>query len=270
MKPKKNGASRRGICGDERGVPIVRNVPTLLRRELNAYFASMLGYLVLMFFLVVMGVIFFFIVLFLSRGPTQLTAMELLFSMFWLPSLFVIPAITMRLLAEEKRLGTIEMLMTAPVTDFEVVLSKFLGAVVLYTLMWALTGFYVLILHHFSEGRTALDPGPIAGGYVGVLMIGQFLIAVGVLASSMTRNQVAAALMTFAVLFLFLIVLSYWTPHFLSGGPLDHWVRFLSASVQMEDFSRGIVDVRPLVLYLSGTALALFVTTRVVESRKWK
>jgi len=71
-------------------------------------------------------------------------------------------------------------------------------------------------------------------------------------------------------LFLFLIVLSYWTPHFLSGGALDRWVRLLSASVQMEDFSRGIVDVRPLVLYLSGTALMLFVTTRVVESRKWK
>jgi ABC-2 type transport system permease protein len=248
----------------------VRNVPTLLRRELNAYFASVMGYIVLMFFLVVMGVFFSFIVFYLSTGPTQLTAMDLFFSMFWLPSLFVIPAITMRLLAEEKRLGTIEMLMTAPVTDFEVVLAKFLGAVVLYSLMWGLTGLYVLILHRFSGGQAALDLGPIASGYVGVLIIGQFLIAVGMLASSMTRSQVAAALMTFAVLVLYLIVLSYWTPHFLAGGPLDRWVRLLSASVQMEDFTRGIVDVRPLVLYLTGTVWALFVTTRIVESRKWK
>ena len=109
----------------------MRNVLALLRRELNAYFASVLGYIVIMFFLVVMGVIFGTIVLFLSRGPTQVTAMEVMFSMAWLPALFLIPAITMRLLAEEKRAGTIEMLMTAPVTDFQVVFAKYLGAVVL-------------------------------------------------------------------------------------------------------------------------------------------
>jgi len=247
----------------------MRNVPVLLRRELNAYFASLLGYLVVMFFLVVMGVTFGVIVGYLNRGPTQFTAMRIMFSMFWLPSLFVIPAITMRLLAEEKRLGTLEMLMTAPVTDFEVVVAKFLGAVVLYTLMWALTGLYVLILHHFSEGQTTLDLGPIASGYIGVLIIGQFLIAVGVLASSLTRSQVAAALMCFAVVFLVLIVMN-WLSYLFPGGQFGNAFHLLSAFDQMEDFSRGIVDVRPLVLYLSGTGVALFVTTRVVESRKWK
>jgi ABC-2 type transport system permease protein len=124
----------------------MRNVPALLRRELNAYFASVLGYVVLMFFLVVMGVTFAVVVNYLFTGPKQTTAMRILFSMFWLPSLVVIPMITMRLLSEEKRAGTIEMLMTAPVTDFEVVFAKYLGAVVLYTLMWGLTGLYVLIL----------------------------------------------------------------------------------------------------------------------------
>jgi ABC-2 type transport system permease protein len=247
----------------------MRNVPTLLRRELNAYFASVLGYIVLMFFLVVMGVTFAVIVGYLNRGPTQFTAMRIMFSMFWLPSLFVIPAITMRLVAEEKRSGTIEMLMTAPVTDFEVVFSKYLGAVVLYTLMWALTGLYVLILHRFSGQQAALDLGPIASGYVGVLAIGQFLIAVGVLASSLTRSQVAAALMCFAVVFLVLIVLN-WLSFLFPGGAYGNAFRLLSAFEQMEDFSRGVVDVRPLVLYATGTVFALFVTTRVVESRKWK
>ena len=94
------------------------NVPPLLRRELNAYFASVLGYVALMFFLLVMGVTFAVVVRYLNTGPTQLTAMKILFSMFWLPSLVVVPMITMRLLAEEKRAGTLEMLMTAPVTDF--------------------------------------------------------------------------------------------------------------------------------------------------------
>jgi gliding motility-associated transport system permease protein len=247
----------------------MRNVPALLRRELNAYFASVLGYVVMMFFLIVMGVTFAVIVNYLNQGPTQLTAMKIMFSMFWLPSLVVIPMITMRLLAEEKRSGTIEMLMTAPVTDFEVVFAKYLGAVVLYTLMWALTGLYVLILRHYSGGTTALDLGPIACGYIGVLVIGQFLIAVGVLTSSLTKNQVTAALMSFALIFILLIVIN-WLGLLFQGGPINKIVKALSAFDYMEDFSRGILDVRPIVLYLSGTAAALFITTRAVESRKWR
>ncbi len=245
------------------------NVPPLLRRELNAYFASVLGYVALMFFLLVMGVTFAVVVRYLNTGPTQLTAMKILFSMFWLPSLVVVPMITMRLLAEEKRAGTLEMLMTAPVTDFEVVLAKFLGAVVLYAMMWALTGFYVLIVRHFSGSEAMLDLGPIFSGYLGVIVIGQFFIAVGLLASSMTKSQVAAALMSFAVVFMMLIVLN-WLTFLFPSGPLGKVFHAVSAFDQMEDFERGIVDVRPVVLYLSGTVLALFITTRVVESRKWK
>ena len=247
----------------------MRNVAALLRRELNAYFASVLGYVVLMFFLIVMGVTFAVIVNYLNHGPTQLTAMKIMFSMFWLPSLVVIPMITMRLLAEEKRSGTIEMLMTAPVTDFEVVFAKYLGAVVLYTLMWALTGLYVLILRHFSGGTTALDLGPIACGYIGVLVIGQFLIAVGVLSSSLTKNQVTAALMSFSLVFILLIVVN-WLGYLFQGGPINKIVKALSAFDHMDDFSRGILDVRPIVLYVMGTVAALFITTRVVESRKWR
>jgi len=246
------------------------NVLALLRRELNAYFASVLGYIVIMFFLVVMGVIFGFIVFFLSLGPTQLTAMEVMFSMAWVPALFLVPAITMRLLSEEKRAGTIEMLMTAPVTDFQVVFAKYLGAVVLYALMWGLTGFYVVILRHFAGASSALDLGPVASGYVGVLVIGQFLIAIGLLTSSLTKNQVAAALMSFAFLFLFLIVLGMWMPRFFASGNLSKLLQFLAYKSHMDDFSRGIVDVRPVVYYLSAAAWALFTTTRIVESRKWR
>lgn len=248
----------------------MRNVPVLLRRELNAYFASMLGYVVLMFFLVVMGVSFVSIVSELSsREPTQLTVMEGFFSWFWLPTLFLVPALTMRLLAEEKRSGTLEMLMTAPVTDFEVVLAKWLGAVGLYALMWAVTGLYVIILRHFSGGTTALDLGPILSGYLGVLLIGQFLIAVGVVASAVTRSQVTAFLIGFALTFLFLIAV-WFAYYFTRGTAAGRVFEFVSAFEQMNDFRRGIVDTRPLVLYVSGTVLALFVTTRVVESRKWK
>ena len=247
----------------------MRNILALLRRELNAYFASVLGYIVIMFFLVVMGVTFAVVVNYLSTGPKQVTAMKIMFSMFWLPSMVVIPMITMRLFAEEKRAGTLEMLMTAPVTDFQVVFAKYLGAVVLYALMWGLTGLYVVILRHFAGASSALDLGPIASGYVGVLVIGQFLIAIGLLTSSLTKNQVAAALMSFAVVFILLIVMN-WLTFLFQGGPVSKVVRAISAFEHMEDFARGILDVRPVVYYLSATAWALFTTTRIVESRKWR
>jgi ABC-2 type transport system permease protein len=247
----------------------MRNVPALLRRELNAYFASVLGYVVMMFFLVVMGATFAVVVNYLTTGPKQISAMKIMFSMFWLPSLVVIPIITMRLLSEEKRAGTLEMLMTAPVTDFEVVFAKYLGAVTLYALMWALTGLYVTILRHFAGGSAQLDLGPIASGYVGVLLIGQFLIAVGLLTSSLTKSQVMAALMSFALIFILLIVVN-WLSFLFQGGPVGQIVRAVSAFDHMDEFARGIVDMRPVMLYLSGAVWALFVTTRVVESRKWK
>jgi ABC-2 type transport system permease protein len=161
------------------------------------------------------------------------------------------------------------MLMTAPVTDFEVVVAKFLGAVALYALMWGVTALYVLILRHFSGGQAALDLGPIAAGYLGVLLVGQFLIAIGVLASSLTRNQVAAALMSFAVIFLLIIVVN-WLTYLFTGGALGTVCRYVSPFEHIEEFSRGIVDVRPVVWYLTGTMVVLFVTTRVVESRKWR
>jgi ABC-2 type transport system permease protein len=248
----------------------MRNVPTLLRRELNAYFASIVGYIVMVFFLVVMGVTFSVIVRYLTQAPTQFTAMKIMFSLFWLPSLFVVPAITMRLLAEEKRSGAIEMLMTAPVSELEVVVAKWLGAVVLYSMMWGGTALYVLILGYFSRGLATLDYGPIVSGYVGVLMVGQFLIALGLLCSALTKNQVVAALMAFALVFLLLVVVGLWLPWLVTGGEMGKFIKSVSAVEHMEDFARGLVDLRPLVLYASSTALVLFLTTRVVESRKWR
>ena len=145
----------------------------------------------------------------------------------------------------------------------------YLGAVVLYSLMWGLTGLYVVILRHFAGMSSALDLGPIASGYIGVLIIGQFLIAIGLLTSSLTKNQMAAALMSFAAVFILLIVMN-WLSFLFQGGPVSKIVRMFSAFEHMEDFSRGILDVRPIVFYLSATAWALFTTTRIVESRKWR
>jgi ABC-2 type transport system permease protein len=248
----------------------MRNVPALLRRELNAYFASVMGYVVAMFFLVVMGLVFARTLYELfTYQYTQLTVMQGFFTWFWLPSLVVVPVITMRLLAEEKRSGTIEMLMTAPVSDFEVVFAKWLGAVVLYGWMWGMTVVYALVLRKFSGGAGGLDWGPIASGYLGAILIGQFCVAIGVLASSLTKNQIIAALMTFAVI-LILFLGSFLLEMFLQGSKFWKVSAYLSMFEHMWDFSRGLIDLRPVVLYVSGTVMMLFAAVRVVESRKWR
>jgi len=247
----------------------MRCVPTLLRRELNAYFASVVGYIVTVLFLFVIGLFFKEVVDYLSQSPAQVSPMNIVFSMFWLPLLVVVPAITMRLVAEEKRSGTIELLMTAPVTEAEVVIAKWLGAVILYTLMWALTGFYVLILGYFARGFAALDYGPILGGYLGVLCTGQFFIALGLLASAFTRNQIAAFLISFAINFFFTLFF-YWEQSLSASGKWAAFLKYVSPFDHMQDFTRGLVDLRPLALYASGTVVVLFLAVRTLESRNWR
>jgi ABC-2 type transport system permease protein len=246
----------------------MKNVLALLRRELNAYFASVLGYVVTIVFLFVMGRTFYQIVLVFRERPMQMGPMEALFGMFWFPSLFIVPAITMRLLSEEKRSGTIEMLMTAPVTDIQVVLAKYLGAVLLYTLMWAVTGLYVFILRHFAGGATSLDLKQILVGYICVIVMGQFFVAIGLLASALTKNQVIGAVISVSAIFMFIIV-TFWQG-MSAQGDWATFFRYISPFEHVREFSRGILDLRPVVLYMSGTVVALFATTRVVESRKWR
>ncbi len=255
----------------------MRNIPTLLRRELGAYFTSVVGYISIMIFLLVMGLFFAMVVTQLVEGGTgaEYTVMQGWFFFSWVPMLFIVPAITMRLLAEEKRAGTIEMLMTAPVTDHELVVAKFLGALTLYAIMWALTSVYVVILRAFSSGATGLDIGPIWGGYVCMLLIGQFLIAIGLLASALTRNQLIAFITSFVLICVFVFA-QFMLPDILAGlrwisrYQAAQAVQYVAMFEHIQDFARGIIDLRPIVLYLSGTVLVLFIAIRVVESRKWR
>jgi len=219
-------------------------------------------------FLFVMGRTFYQIVIVFRERPMQMGPMEALFGMFWFPSLFIVPAITMRLLSEEKRSGTLEMLMTAPVTDFQVVFAKYLGAVILYTLMWAVTGLYIFILRHFAGDAASLDLKQILAGYICMIGMGQFFVAVGLLASALTKNQVIGAVISVSAIFAFIIV-TFWQGT-TATGEMAAFFRYISPFEHVREFSRGLVDVRPLVLYATGTVVALFATTRIVESRKWR
>lgn len=243
---------------------------TLWRKELTGYFLSPVAYVVSIFFLVVMGAIFSLLVSVLADGPTGVTIMNLLFgsTFFWIAMLIVMPLLTMRLLAEEKRNGTLETLLTAPVSDPAVVLAKYAGALSFYVLMWLPTVTYLLILRQFSALTAPVDFGPMAGGYLGALLVGMLYLAIGLFCSALTSNQIVAAFTTFGLLFgLFLVGLL----DRITGNPaLQALGEAVSSYQHMLDFSRGLVDSRPVVFYVSATALFLYATIKVLEARSWK
>lgn len=243
---------------------------TLWRRELATYFRGPLAYVVTVFFLVVTGFNFWFLINLLAsaRGVGAQVMTQLFGSLFfWIPFLVVVPVLTMRLLAEERRYGTYETLMTAPITEVQVVLAKYAGALTLFVLMWAPTLSYAYILERFSAESTPMDPGTLAGGYAGTFLVGGFFLATGLLCSALTRNQVVSALACFAMMSLAFIAGFL---HYISPNPLVREITgYCSAVAHMLEFSRGIIDTRPVVLYVTGTALVLFAAIRALEWRRW-
>jgi ABC-2 type transport system permease protein len=245
---------------------------TLLRRELSAYFVSPIAYVVLMLFLVITGVYFSILVAVFNnaKGPTEVSVTEVFFqtSLFWYALILIIPILTMRLLADEKRQGTIETLMTAPVSDTAVVLAKYFAALVFYIILWLPTAGYVFLLRWVSKDTTPFELGPVLGAFTGVLLIGSLYLSIGLFASSLTRNQIIAAVIAFALISVafFLGFLSFLD----SSGWQQKIVEYTSSIEHMREFARGMVDSRRIVLYVSLTVFMLFVTQKVVESRKWK
>lgn len=241
-----------------------------LDRELRAYFFSPLGWAVLTLVLLVNGGVFWVIVSFLSdpRAPASAAPLALFFGQtvyFWLMLLFVTPVLTMRLLAEERNSGTIEVLMTAPITEGQVVAGKYLAALVYFLWLWLPSLLYAGILAAYSD----VDWGPVASGYLGILGVGALFLAVGVFASALSRNQIVAALTTFAILMVF-FSFGLLENLFETNEVLSEAFGYMNLWQQMEDFSRGIVDSRPLVFYLSVTALFLFLSARTLEAKKWR
>lgn len=246
----------------------MKAVLATFNRELRAYFFSPLAYVVLFFFLVINGFVFAMIISFLNdpRSPAG-RPLDLFFGgtlFFWILLLFIAPVLTMRLLSEELRSGSIEVLMTAPVTEGQVVAGKYLAALAFYLFLWLPTLAYAGVVAHYSE----VDWGPILAGYLGILGIGALFLSVGLFASAMTRSQLLAAIITFALLIFFF-----------SFGLLENLVNnegvreafgYLNLWNHMDEFAKGIVDTRRLVYYLSGTLFFLFLTSRALEDRKWR
>ena len=239
----------------------------LTAREIESCFLTPLGYIVLTVSLFLTGITFFS-ELQAASGNVSVAVRGFLgnsFS-FWLILILVPPLITMRLFAEERRSGTIEMLLTAPVSDLAVVLAKFTGSLVFFSSLWIPTILYVAIVKQYGA---VPDPGAILATYLGILLLGSFFLAIGCFASSLTTNQIVAAV--FGVVVNLLLVI---TPFL---AQVVEW-RLLRESLEsahpvrhfLESFSKGVLDSGHIAFYVVFTALLLFLTVRVLEARKWK
>lgn len=237
----------------------MKNVPVLFRRELSSYFLSPIAYIVIAVFLIYTG-FFFSTSLFDNKVVTL--RFNVMYIQFILP--FLVPIITMRLFSEEVKSGTIETLMTAPVTDFEVVMGKFLAAFGLYNVMILSTLIYVVFLSWVG----APDYGSIITSYIGLALMGSVYISVGLLTSAVTKNQIVSAVIGIVGL-LFLLVIGF--VHYIAGeGFLSECLKYVGTFDHWETFTKGLVDSRDIIYYLTLTLLLLFITIRIVESRKWR
>lgn len=250
----------------------MRKFFVLLSREVRSYFYSPIAYIVLVFFLLVSGVDFYFQISFMNQRPVAYSVQEAFFNsvFFWFAFVLIFPLITMRLFSEEFKLGTIEPLMTAPVRDWQVVLAKFFGAVFFYIVLWLPTLIYFWIFQTITHQPAANSPGAYWGAYLMLLLLGMFYLSVGCLASVLTKNQIIAAVISFcAITLLFFLGLIQFILLDVSSGARQ-LLGYFSAIEQMGTLSRGIIDTRPMVLYLSMTIVMLTLTYQAFQSRKWR
>ena len=245
---------------------------TLTRRELAAYFVSITGYVIIAAAAFLIGASIFTVVGQLRSEPTMTPVTEIFYMtpFFWFILLLSTPVISMRLFAQEKFTGTFETLMTAPVTDLQVVLSKFSAASIFYALMWLPLLGCLLILRHYSPDASGVDAGTAGCTFLGIFLIGGLLISIGCFASALTRSQMVAAMMSTAAGYCLFMVSFLGTKMFAAGSWQARVVENFSLVNQMQNFARGTIDSRPVVFYLSLTIFFLFLTLRAVESRRWK
>src|SRR5204862_6848934 len=250
----------------------MRKFYALLSREVRSYFHSPIAYIVMIFFLIISGIDFYFQVSFMNQRQAQYTIQEAFFNsmFFWFAFVLIFPLITIRLFAEELKLGTIERLTTAPVRDWQVVLSKFFGALVFYLVLWIPTICYFVIFQIITGHLAANSAAAYWGSYLMLLMLGMFYLSVGCLASVLTKNQIVAAIISFcAITLLFFLGLVQFILLDVSSGMRDA-LGYFSAIEHMGTYSRGIIDTRPIVFYLSMTGLMLALTYQAFQSRKWR
>jgi ABC-2 type transport system permease protein len=252
------------------------NILALAHKELKSYFASPIAYVVIGVFALAFGYFYTALLFYFVQQGMQMSqfggAQTLnindmmirgLLSNTTVLILFLMPTITMRTYAEEKKSGTIELLFTSPLTDFQIVMGKFLGAMALFGIMLAVTlvHFGILFIYGSPEWK------PIATAYLGLLLLGGSFVSVGLFISSLSKNQIVAGAITFVVFLLLWI--STWIADF-AGPTLGAVARYISVIDHFDDFSKGVVDTTHLIFYLSFITFGLFLTAKSIDSERWR
>ena len=241
----------------------MRNILAVCTKELYTYFVSPIAYFVCFVFTTISGFIFSLVLIGASgQGGTAGFVIETLFRNMAIILLFFTPVLTMKLFAEERKSGTIELLLTSPITDGQVVLGKFFASCGLVLIMLSLTLLFPLLALRFGY----LDSGLLLSGYLGVILISASFLALGLLMSSMCKNQLVAALTSFGIL------LTLWVIGALSArsGAFGNFLSYLSLSEHYNDFARGVIPLKDIVYYVSFTSVCLFATFKSIESSKWR
>jgi len=252
------------------------NILAIAHREMKAYFGSPIAYIVIGIWALLFGWFYYALLVYFDRtsmqmagmgGPQTVNINEQLIKPVFLNSsviiLFLLPLITMRTYSEEKRSGTIELLLTSPLTDFQIIMGKFIGAMTLYAAMLGVTFIHIGVL--FALGQPEWQP--VATAYLGMLLMGGCFVAVGLFISSLTKNQIVAAVITWGV-FLLLWVIN-WIATF-TGPTMQAVLNYVSITGHLDDFTNGVLDTRHLVYYVSFITFGLFLTARSVDTERWR
>lgn len=245
----------------------------MLKKELRAFFVSPVAYVVLALVMVLNGFAFRAALAILESAPSEGSIVTWTFHAmwFWLSYFFIFPLLTMRLFAEEKRMGTFETLFTAPVRAWQVVGAKFLAALFVYALLWAPSLLNFKLAQWVSAGQVEVPEGAMQGSYIILLSMGMFNLSMGVFASALTSNQIVAAILSFTMSLV----------HFLVGvfvmavgrklpDMIVDVINYFASVEHIRIFTAGLIDTRPIVYYASFTMLFLALTHQVVEFRRWK
>jgi ABC-2 type transport system permease protein len=253
----------------------MRNILAIAQKELKSYFASPIAYIVLGTWALLSGFFFITILSYFVRtsmqagqfGPQSANVNQQVIRPFvqnvTIVVLFLMPMITMRTYSEEKRSGTIELLLTSPLTDWQIILGKFFGALGLYAAMLLVTVIHLAVLFIYGNPEWK----PVVTAYLGLLLLGGCFISVGLFISSTTKNQIVAGMVTFGVFLLLWIIT--WIGSF-SGPTVDQLTQYLSIVDHLDDFGKGVLDTTHIIYYLSFITFGLFLTSKSVESERWR
>lgn len=249
----------------------MRHFFTILSQEIRALLFSASTYIAAVLFLLVMAFFFLVILRDYTTTPQETPPAADFFRIYFIPVFFLVPLLTMRSLAEERRLGTLETLLTTSVSTAEVVLGKFCAAYLLYLSLWGSTLGFHYVLHHFARDPRLLDPGLLIGGYLFIAISGLLFVAIGIFASSLTRSQAVAGILSCVMLMLLILGLGYLSSLSVLQKDILHpakaAVDALQINQHLEDFRHGVVDTRQIIFYMSGATLALIFSILGVEAK---